>query len=192
MSITNILLVGVGGQGTVLVSTILTKGLIEAGFDVKMSEIHGMAQRGGSVSTQVRFGEHVDSPVIGYGEADIIISFEQMEALRYLNMLKKDGIIVTNSEKLPSAPITAGQAVYPEGILEELEKHASTTVIPASDIAYELGNKRVANVVLFGALAKIMNLENVNWEDVIRETVKPQFIDINLEAFKRGAQLMEA
>lgn len=186
MKNTNVLLVGVGGQGTVLASTILTKGLIQAGYDVKMSEIHGMSQRGGSVMTQVRFGDDVKSAVVGKGEADIIVSFEQMEALRYLEMLRKGGEIITSKEKLASAPISASLAEYPDGILDEVSKHAKVYSLEADVIAEELGNKKVANVVLFGALAKLLNLEEIDWIEIIKSTVKEKFIDINIEAFKRG------
>lgn len=190
MKTTNVLLVGVGGQGTVLTSTILTKGLIEAGYDVKMSEIHGMAQRGGSVSTQVRFGEEVASAVIGPGEADILVSFESMEALRYLEMLKPEGTVIVNDEELPSAPITAGLAEYPKGILLDVQSHAKTIVIQATEIARELGNTRVMNIVLFGALAKLLNLENVDWENIIATTVKKNFVDINIQAYRKGQELV--
>ncbi len=191
MATKNILLVGVGGQGTVLASTILTKGLIQAGYDVKMSEIHGMAQRGGSVSTQVRFGEEVISSVIGMGEADILVSFETMEALRYLDFLKPGGVVIVNEEQLPSAPIQAGLAKYPKGIIEELKDKADTRVLKAAEIARGLGNEKVMNIVLFGALAKILNLESIDWKEVIKETVKPKFIEINLKAFDEGQALVK-
>jgi indolepyruvate ferredoxin oxidoreductase beta subunit len=191
MATKNILLVGVGGQGTVLASTILTKGLIQAGYDVKMSEIHGMAQRGGSVSTQVRFGEKVISSVFGAGEADILVSFETMEALRYLDFLKPDAVAIVNDEQLPSALIQAGLAKYPKGILEELSSKVETKVIKAAQIARGLGNEKVMNIVLFGALAKIMDLQTIDWPQVIRETVKPKFIEINLKAFAEGQALVK-
>ena len=122
----NILLVGVGGQGTILVSKILSTGLMEAGYDVKMSEIHGMAQRGGSVSTQVRYGSEVFSPIIGIGEADILVSFEEMETLRWLEFLKPDGVVLINDFKIPSAPILMGKIDYPEGIIDLNEGKAKT------------------------------------------------------------------
>lgn len=189
MKTTNVLLVGVGGQGTVLASNVLTKGLIEAGYDVKMSEIHGMAQRGGSVSTQVRFGEEIASAVIGQGQADLLVSFEAMEALRYLDMLKPGGIVITNDVELPSAPITAGLAKYPKGVLDEVKKHATTIVMEATRHARELGNERVMNIILFGALAKYLDLENIDWEHVIATTVKPKFVDLNIEAYRLGQKL---
>ncbi|MGI6143212.1 MAG: indolepyruvate oxidoreductase subunit beta [bacterium] len=190
MRVVNILLVGVGGQGTVLASNVLSKGLSEAGYDVKMSEIHGMSQRGGSVFTQVRFGKEVHSPVIEKGKVDYLIAFEKMEALRYLDMLKPSGKVIVNDEELPSAPIQAGLAEYPEGILDEISSHADTTVIPATEIARELGNERVMNIVLFGALAKLLKLDDIDWKDVIARTVKAKFVDINLKAFDRGQELV--
>jgi indolepyruvate ferredoxin oxidoreductase beta subunit len=182
----NILLVGVGGQGTILVSKILSTGLMEAGYDVKMSEIHGMAQRGGSVSTQVRYGKEVSSPIIGIGEADILVSFETMETLRWLEFLKPEGVVVINDFKIPSAPILMGKIDYPEGIIELIEDKAKTKVINAGDIAEELGNQKVMNVVLLGALIKSMSLTDIDWEAVIKSQVKEKFVDINIKAFNKG------
>lgn len=182
----NILLVGVGGQGTILASKILSDGLKEAGYDVKMSEIHGMSQRGGNVSTQIRFGKKVYSPIIGKGEADLIVAFEKMEALRWLEYLKEGGRMVINDYEIPSSIIQMGNAVYPEGILEELSAKASTTVFKASEIAQELGNLKTMNVVLLGALIKAMDLPGIDWEKVLSEHVKPQFLEINLKAFRAG------
>ncbi len=182
----NILLVGVGGQGTILVSKILSTGLMEAGYDVKMSEIHGMAQRGGSVSTQVRYGDEVASPIIGIGEADILVSFETMETLRWLEFLKPEGVVVINDFRIPSAPILMGKAEYPEGVIELIETKAKTKVINAGQIAESLGNQKVMNVVLLGTLIKSMNLTDIDWDSVIKEQVKEEFIDINIKAFKEG------
>lgn len=187
----NILLVGVGGQGTILVSKILSTGLMEAGYDVKMSEIHGMAQRGGSVSTQVRYGEKVYSPIIGIGDADILVTFETMEAIRWLEYLKPSGVVVINDYKIPSAPILSGKADYPEGIIELIEQKAKTKVINASEIAENLGNSKVMNVVLLGALIKSMNLTDIDWENVIKNTVKEQFSDINIKALYAGMESVE-
>ena len=184
----NILLVGVGGQGTILVSKILSTGLMEAGYDVKMSEIHGMAQRGGSVSTQVRYGKEVFSPIIGVGEADILVSFETMETLRWLDFLKPDGVVVINDYKIPSAPILMGKVDYPQGIIELIETKAETKVINAGEIAETLGNPKVMNVVLLGALIKSMNLTDIDWEAVIKTQVKEKFAEINIQAFKKGME----
>lgn len=182
----NILLVGVGGQGTILVSKILSTGLVEAGYDVKMSEIHGMAQRGGSVSTQVRYGEKVYSPIIGIGDADILVSFETMETLRWLEYLKPEGVVVINDYEIPSAPILSGKADYPQGIIELIENKAETRVINAAEIAEELGNNKVMNVVLLGALIKSMNLTDIDWESVIKALVKEKFVDLNIKALHAG------
>lgn len=192
MSVTSVLLVGIGGQGTVFLSNILVKGLLNAGYDVKMSEIHGMAQRGGTVSTQVRYGDKVYSPIIGDGEADIMVAFEKQEALRYMNLLKPGGELIVNDEGLPSAPVQSGKITYPEDTIGVLKKLvADTVVIKASDIADELGNPKVANVVLFGALAKLMNLADIDWKPVIAASVKEKFVDVNMEAFDRGQALIQ-
>ncbi len=182
----NILLVGVGGQGTILVSKILSTGLMDAGYDVKMSEIHGMAQRGGSVSTQVRYGEKVYSPIIGLGSADILVSFETMETLRWLEYLKPDGVVVINDYRIPSAPILSGKADYPEGIIEMISEKADTKVVNAAETAEQLGSIRAMNVVLLGALVKSMELTDIDWEKAIRDCVKEEFADINIRALKAG------
>ncbi len=182
----NILLVGVGGQGTILASKILSTGLIEAGYDVKMSEIHGMSQRGGSVTTQVRYGEEVYSPIIDKGQADILVAFEKMEGLRWLGHLNPNGKIVVNDYKIPSAPILTGKKDYPERIIERIEEKVNTTVLDAAGIAEGLGNARTMNIVLFGALVKAMGLTDIDWEAIIKKTVKEKFGDINIEALKSG------
>lgn len=187
--IKNILLVGVGGQGTILAGKLLTTGLMEAGYDVKMSEIHGMSQRGGSVSTQVRYGDKVESPVIEPGTADILVSFEQMETLRWLEFVKPGGIVITNDTKIPSMPILSGAAQYPDHALEEVGKHVDLKVIHAGEVAKELGNPKVTNVVLLGSLIKAMQLEDIDWDRIIRENVKANFTDINLRALQKGLDL---
>lgn len=186
----SILLVGVGGQGTILASKLLTTGLMEAGYDVKMSEIHGMSQRGGSVSSQVRYGERVESPVIELGGADILVSFERMEALRWLEYLKKDGKVIVNDYKINSMPILSGKAEYPEGIIEELSGKVATTAVDAEKLAKELGNTKVMNIILLGTIIKSMGLEAIDWEKIIRENVKPQFVDVNLKAIEVGMSLV--
>ncbi len=182
----NVLLAGVGGQGIILASKILAAGLIKGGYDVKMSEVHGMAQRGGSVTTQVRFGEKVYSPIIGKGQADILVSFETMETGKWLEYLKEDGKVVVNEFEIPSAPILACNAEYPENIIETLKERADVTAFKASDLAKEVGNIRTANVVIVGALVKAMGLMDIDWEEVIRETVKEKFVDVNIKALKLG------
>lgn len=185
----SILLVGVGGQGTILASKLLTTGLMEAGYDVKMSEIHGMSQRGGSVSSQVRYGEKVESPVIEICGADILVSFEQMEAARWISYLKPGSRVVVNDYKINSMPILNGKVDYPEGIIEALKEVADVTLIDATTKALELGNAKVMNIILLGSLVKLMNLENIDWEKIIRENVKERFIDINIKALKVGMEL---
>lgn len=182
----SILLVGVGGQGTILASKILTQGLIENGYDVKMSEVHGMSQRSGSVSTQVRFGTKVYSPIIGEGTADILVSFEEMEAARYAHFLKKDGKAVVNTYRIPSMPILTGTRDYPDDIIGMLRQRVSTMALDATGIAEKVGNPKSANVVLLGALVKAMGLTYIDWDPIIAKTVKPAFIDVNRKAFAAG------
>ena len=186
----SILLVGVGGQGTILASKLLTTGLMNAGYDVKMSEIHGMSQRGGSVSSQVRYGEKVYSPVIEIGGADILVSFEKMEALRWLEYLKPEGKIVVNNYRIDSIPVFTGKAIYKEKEIEDELNRLNATIINAADKAKELGNSKVMNIILLGALVKSMSLEDIDWESIIRENIKEKFVDINLQAFKKGMEMV--
>jgi len=186
----SILLVGVGGQGTILASKLLTTGLMNAGYDVKMSEIHGMSQRGGSVSSQVRYGKKVYSPVIEIGSADILVSFEKMEALRWLEYLKPQGRIIVNNYRIDSIPVLIGKATYKEKEIENELKRLNATIINAADKAKEIGNSKVMNIILLGALVKSMNLEYIDWETIIRKNIKEKFIDINLEAFKIGMEMI--
>lgn len=186
----SILLVGVGGQGTILASKLLTAGLMEAGYDVKMSEIHGMSQRGGSVSSQVRYGEKVATPVIEVGEADILVSFEKMEALRWIKYLKPAGKVVVNDYEINSMPILSGEFEYPAGIIEELSGKVQTTVVNAAEKAVELGNPKVMNVILLGTIIKAMGLETIDWEQIVRNNVKANFVDLNLKAIQVGMSLV--
>lgn len=186
----SIMLVGVGGQGTILASKLLTTGLMNAGYDVKMSEIHGMSQRGGSVSSQVRYGKKVYSPVIEIGGADILVSFEKMEALRWLEYLKPEGKIVVNNYRIDSIPVLTGKAIYKEKEIEDELNRLNATIINAADKAKELGNVKVMNIILLGALVKSMSLEDIDWESIIRENIKEKFIDINLQAFKKGMEMV--
>lgn len=187
----NVLLVGVGGQGTILAAKILTQGLLEAGYDVKMSEIHGMSQRGGSVSSHVRYGERVESSTIEPGTADILVSFEKMEALRELKFLKPDGIAVVNEHEMPSMPILTGDAVYPKDAVEEIKKHVKTIVLNATQMALELGNGKVANIVLLGTIIKAMKLESIDWESIVKKQVKPAFVELNLKALHCGMDAVD-
>lgn len=182
----NVLLVGVGGQGTILASKILTMGLIEAGYDVKMSEVHGMAQRGGSVTTQVRYGKKVYSPIIGKGKGDVLVAFETMEALRILDGLKPKGKVVVNEYKMPSMPILSGDKEYPDGVIDEISSKVDTIAIDAAKIANEVGNPKGMNVVLLGCLVKALGLDEIDWNRIIEKAVKPQFVDSNKAAFAAG------
>lgn len=182
----SILLVGVGGQGTILMSKVLTAGLVQAGCDVKMSEVHGMAQRGGSVSTQVRYGEKVYSPIIGRGEADVLVAFEKMEAVRYAAFLKPGGTAVVNDLSIMPLPVATGMAAYPEGAIEAMQKAFSVLVIPASKIAERLGSLRSTNIVLLGALVKAFHMEQIDWQAALAETVPPKALAVNLAAFQAG------
>lgn len=186
----SILLVGVGGQGTILASKLLTTGLMEAGYDVKMSEIHGMSQRGGSVSSQVRYGDKVESPVIEIGGADILVSFEKMEALRWLKYLKPNGKVVVNDFEISSMPILSGKADYPSDVIGELSSKVQTTAIDAAGKAQELGSSKVMNVILLGTIIKAMGLQSIDWEKIIKDNVKPQFVELNLKAIEAGMNLV--
>ncbi len=186
MSNTSIMIVGVGGQGTLLASRILGNTLIGAGYDVKVSEVHGMSQRGGSVTTYVRFGEKVWSPIIEKGGADIVLSFELLEALRALPYLKPDGQIIVNTQQIDPMPVITGAAEYPQGIEEALAKHARLTAVDALALARKAGSIKAVNVVLIGLLARKTSIPREQWEDTIRMTVPPRFLEINLKAFALG------
>ena len=185
-------LVGVGGQGAILTAKVLVNGLIEKGYDVKMSEVHGMSQRGGSVSTQVIFGDKVYSPLLGRGEADIMVAFEKMEAVRYAPYLKPDGIAVINDYEMNSLTIAAGQEEYPAGCLEAMQKNFKTIALKAGEIAIELGNAKCMNVVLFGAMCDALGCPEIDWEEVVAETVPAKVKDLNLAAFRAGREAAKA
>ena len=187
----SIMLVGVGGQGTILASKLLTIGLMEAGYDVKMSEIHGMSQRGGSVSSQIRYSkDKVYSPVIEIGGADMIIKFKKVEALRYLKYLKEGGTIVANNYKMESVATITGSAEYKVEEVDEKLKELHAKVINAADKAAELGNEKVMNIILLGTVIKGMHLEDIDWEQIIKDNVKEKFIDINIRALHEGMELV--
>lgn len=192
MAIQKILLVGVGGQGTILAAKILSAGLLEAGYQVKMSEIHGMSQRGGSVSSHIVFSEEeVYAPSISKGEADILVAFEEMEANRWIEYLKTGGKVVINDFQIPSIPILVGAFEYPKGIKEGIrERVARSIIFDARKIAAEAGNERAMNIVLLGALVKAMNLTHVDWEKMIQSHVKEAFWDVNLKAFQKGMEMV--
>lgn len=185
------ILVGVGGQGAILTAKILVGGLIRAGYDVKMSEVHGMSQRGGSVSTQVHWGEKVYSPLVGRGGAELLVAFEKMEAVRYAEFLKPGGTAVINDYEIPSSTISAGLAEYPRGCLEAMEANFRCLTLNAGAIALELGSARCMNVVLFGAMTKAMDFGPIDWEQVIRETVPAASLERNLRAYRAGREAVE-
>jgi indolepyruvate ferredoxin oxidoreductase beta subunit len=189
MKTTNIMIVGVGGQGTLLTSRILGALALDAGYDVKLSEVHGMAQRGGSVVTYVRYGEKVAEPIIEEGMADIIIAFERLEALRYAHFLKKDGVIIANDQKIEPMPVLLGMAEYPENILENLEKKVTLFSVNAMEQAQKLGNSRVFNIIVLGLVAKHMNFSQEEWYKVIEKTVPSKTVEVNKKAFDVGYNL---
>ena len=185
----SILLVGVGGQGTILASKLLTIGLLQYGYDVKMSEIHGMSQRGGAVSSQVRYGENVQSPVIEKGGADILVAFEKMEALRWLEYLRTGGTVIVNDYRINPMPVVSGVAEYPENILDELQNRTEVIVVNAFDEAVALGNTKLLNVVLLGVTIRVMGLTDIDWDEIIAAEVKPAFVELNKKALARGLRL---
>ncbi|WP_099188354.1 indolepyruvate oxidoreductase subunit beta [Tepidibacter mesophilus] len=188
-NVKNVLLVGVGGQGIILASKVLSSGLIDAGYDVKMSEVHGMAQRGGSVTTQVRYGEKVYSPIIGKGQADIIVAFERVEALRWLEYLKPGGKIVINDYAIPSATVLSGKEKYPENIIEKIEaKYDDVTAIDAANEAILLGNIKAQNIIMLGGLIKSLGIEEIDWDKALKDNVKEKFVELNMKAIKKGLE----
>lgn len=185
--VTSIMIVGVGGQGTLLASRILGNVAIKKGYDVKVSEVHGMSQRGGSVVTYVKYGSEVYSPIIDKGEADIILAFEELEAYRALPYAKIDGTMIVNTQTMDPMPVITGVAKYPDRILEKLEsKKIKLVSVDGVSMAKEAGNIKAVNVVLIGILASKMNIEYQTWIDVIKETVPAKFLDVNLKSFELG------
>ena len=182
----NIMVVGVGGQGTLLTSRIIGKTALNAGWDVKLSEVHGMAQRGGSVVTFVRFDKKVYEPVCEEGSVDVLISFERLEALRYAHFLRPDGIMIVNDTRIDPMTVVIGAKTYPEGILEGLEKEHKLYTVDAGKIAKELGNSKVVNTVVLGVSAKHIGFTEDEWLETLKNTVPPKTIDINIKAFKAG------
>lgn len=188
---TNILLIGVGGQGIILTSKILAAGLTQLGYDVKMSEIHGMSQRGGSVTTQIRYGNKVYAPNIGLGEADIIVSFEKLEALRALPYLKKGGILVTDDREIFPVSVLTGEQQYPHDAVTEMEKAGVLVkTVAAAKMAEVLGNVRAQNICLLGALVKALDLHGVNWSELVAEMVPEKARELNLRAFQSGYEMI--
>ena len=190
--ITNILIVGVGGQGTLLTSRIIAQVAVQMGYDVKVSEVHGMAQRGGSVVTQVRYGPKIYSPIIKKGDADFILAFEKIEAARWLDYLKPDGMVIINNERVNPLPVMSGKAKYPDNIHEKIAQIISRTVVAdATDIAVKCGNIKAANVVLVGMLSEAMGIPVDEVEKAIEVFVPAKALAVNLQAFREGCRLMK-
>ncbi|ADL13396.1 indolepyruvate oxidoreductase subunit beta [Acetohalobium arabaticum] len=184
---TNIMLTGVGGQGVLLASEIISQAALEEGFDVKKSEVHGMAQRGGSVVSNVTYGEKVYSPLIAKGEADLLLAFEPLEALRWANYLKSDGKIITNTQRIDPLPVAIGEAEYPANIMDRLEETGYEIIsIDALDIATDLGNQKVVNTVLIGQFTNFSEISQEVFKKVVKESVPPKTVDLNLKAFNAG------
>ncbi|MBE5930935.1 MAG: indolepyruvate oxidoreductase subunit beta [Lachnospiraceae bacterium] len=189
MTTRNIMIVGVGGQGTLLTSRILGNITVEAGFDVKLSEVHGMAQRGGSVVTFVRYGEKVAEPIVEEGQADVLIAFERLEALRYAHFLKKDGAMVINDRRIEPITVVTGAAQYPENIIEDLAKEHQVYSVDAQEEALKLGNSKVFNVIVLGVAAKHMDFTKEQWLNAIEATVPPKTVELNKKAFLVGYEM---
>lgn len=183
----NIMIVGVGGQGSLLASKLLGHLLLKEGYDVKVSEVHGMSQRGGSVVTYVRFGEKVYSPVIDKGEADFIVSFEKLEAARYIEYLKKDGRIVVNTQEIDPMPVIIGKAEYPADLVNKMM--AAGAAVDAMDclaLAEQAGSVKAVNIVLMGRLSRYFDIPEEKWIEAIKECVPAKFVELNLKAFALG------
>ena len=191
--VTNIFLSGVGGQGTILASNILAEVFLKAGYDVKKAEVHGMAQRGGDVTTHFRFGEKVYSPLIKYGDADFLLSFELLEALRYINWLKPDGKVVLNNQKIYPPAVSLGQMSYPEDTEGTFRKYfdGNVYVINAQDIARQMGNVQAANVALVGAFSNFFpDIKEEQWIDAIKGLLAEKLHELNIKAFNEGRKAL--
>ncbi|MGC8604872.1 MAG: indolepyruvate oxidoreductase subunit beta [Desulfomonilaceae bacterium] len=183
----NVLIVGVGGQGIILASDVLGRVAAKHGYDVKKNEIHGMAQRGGSVSSHVRFGKVVNSPIIKMGEADVLLSFEQIETVRYFPFLSENGQVIVNDQKILPPAVFTGQQEYPSNVLDKIkEKAPKTVIIDGPTVARNIGNPKVLNVVFLGILSKFLDIPAEIYEQTLRESLKPKLLDVNLRAFNEG------
>ena len=189
MKTKSVMIVGVGGQGSLLASRILGHVFLEQGFDVKVSEVHGMSQRGGSVVTYIKYGDQVFSPIIEQGEADFLLSFEQLEAARWLPHLKKDGTMILSTQKIDPMPVIIGAAQYPENIIETLGEEHRVYTVNATEEAKKIGNPRVFNLIVLGVAAQHMDFTKEQWYEVIEKTVPPKTIEINKKAFDVGYHL---
>lgn len=189
----NVLIVGVGGQGIILASDVLSLAAARHGYDVKKNEIHGMAQRGGSVSSHVRFGKQVSSPIIKAGEADVLLSFELIETIRYWPFLSANGKVIVNDLKILPPAVFTGQMLYPPDVIEKVKEQVpDAIVVDGQAVANSLGNPRGVNVVLLGMMSKFLDIPVSDYEEVMRQTLKPKLVDINLKAFHEGRKLAGA
>lgn len=187
METKSMMIVGVGGQGTLLASKLLGRMFLSKGFDVKVSEVHGMSQRGGSVVTYVRWGDKVYSPIVGKGQADYIVSFEMLEAARYTEYLKAAGKLITNIQEVNPMPVIAGTAVYPENLSEKLKAAGvDLDAIDAVSLAKEAGSTKAVNLVLMGRLSKYFDFSKEEWLETIGQSVPPKFVEMNRKAFELG------
>lgn len=187
MDTKGVLIAGVGGQGILRASDIFSRVIMAAGLDVKKSEVHGMAQRGGCVTSHVRYGVKVYSPLAKKGDVDILVSFEKMDTLRYLDYLKDDGSIIINTEEIYPPAVNLGEAVYPTDVIAMIKKLSyRVKVVDAAALALQAGNIRAVNTVLLGALSDCLSLSTETWEKVLKETFPPKLIEINIEAFRLG------
>lgn len=191
METKNIMIVGVGGQGTLLTSRILGGVILDSGFDVKLSEVHGMAQRGGSVVTFVRYGKKVYEPIVEEGQGDILIAFEKLEALRYAHFLKKDGIMIVNDQRIDPMPVVIKKEIYPENIVEELREDFNLILVDALEESRKIGNLKVFNVIILGVLSKYMDIKEEVWLEQIKKNVPEYSIEENIRAFQVGRQYEE-
>jgi indolepyruvate ferredoxin oxidoreductase beta subunit len=186
----NVLIVGVGGQGIILASDVLSLAAARSGYDVKKNEIHGMAQRGGSVSSHIRFGKTVSSPIIKMGEADVLLSFEQLETARYYPFLASTGKVIVNDLRILPPAVFTGQQEYPDVLAKIKEKVPDTLVVDADSLAAKLGNPRVVNVIFLGVLSKYLDIPAEMYTTVLKESLKPKLVDINMKAFDAGRALV--
>ncbi len=187
---TDIVICGVGGQGIILASNVLCQTAFLEGYDVKKSEVHGMAQRGGSVITHVRIGAKVYSPLIEQGNSDILLAFEKLEAMRYIHYLKKNGTAIVNDRKIPPMSVLTGAASYPLNIETNLKRHGKIYYVDAEKVALELGNIRTVNIILLGVLSHHLWFKNRSWKASITKNVKKKFVDLNIAAFNKGSSVL--
>ncbi len=188
METKNVMIVGVGGQGSLLASKLLGRLLLAQGYDIKVSEVHGMSQRGGSVVTYVRFGDKVYSPVIDEGEADFIVSFELLEAARWTKFLKPGGKLITNTQRIDPMPVIIGAATYPEDLVEKMsEAGIDLDAMDALSLAEQAGSAKAVNLVLMGRLSRYFHIPQEQWMAAIEESVPPKFLEMNKKAFALGA-----